>query len=86
MMVDRDWRSMEGRWFSGGYDEVGIDVKLERVGNETRVLGHRSHGALDKGASAQELKIYGPISARRSAVGHRSRSGHHRCPRGQRDA
>jgi hypothetical protein len=32
MMVDRNWRSMEGRWFNGGYDEIGIDVKLERVG------------------------------------------------------
>ena len=30
---------MEGRWFTGGYDEIGIDVKLERVGAETRVLG-----------------------------------------------
>ena len=58
MMVDRDWRTMEGRWFSGGYDELGIDVKLERVGPETRVLG-TDRTALRKGASAQELKIYG---------------------------
>jgi hypothetical protein len=58
MMVDRDWRSMEGRWYTGGYDEVGIDVKLERVGNETRVLG-TDRTALKQGASAQELKIYG---------------------------
>src|SRR5262245_45709183 len=39
MMVDRNWRTMEGRWFSGGYDELGIDVKLERIGAEVRVLG-----------------------------------------------
>ena len=39
MFVDRDWRTIEGRWFTGGYDEIGIDVKLERVGAETRVLG-----------------------------------------------
>jgi quinohemoprotein amine dehydrogenase len=58
MMVDRNWRSIEGRWFAGGYDEVGIDVKLERVGNETRVLG-TDRTALKQGASAQELKIYG---------------------------
>jgi quinohemoprotein amine dehydrogenase len=58
MMVDRNWRSMEGRWFAGGYDEIGIDVKLERVGNETRVLG-TDRTALKQGASAQELKIYG---------------------------
>jgi quinohemoprotein amine dehydrogenase len=58
MMVDRDWRSMEGRWFTGGYDELGIDVKLERVGAETRVLG-TDRTALRVGASGQEVKIYG---------------------------
>jgi quinohemoprotein amine dehydrogenase len=58
MMVDRNWRMMEGRWFAGGYDEIGIDVKLERVGNETRVFG-TDRTALRQGASAQELKIYG---------------------------
>ena len=45
MFVDRDWRTIEGRWFTGGYDEIGIDVKLERVGSETRGARHRSHGA-----------------------------------------
>jgi quinohemoprotein amine dehydrogenase len=58
MMVDRDWRSMEGRWFSGGYDEIGLDVKLERVGAETRVLG-TDRTALRQGASGQEVRIYG---------------------------
>ncbi|MBY0497160.1 MAG: quinohemoprotein amine dehydrogenase subunit alpha [Cyanobacteria bacterium] len=58
MMVDRNWRSMEGRWFNGGYDEIGMDVKLERVGNDTRVLG-TDRTALKQGSTAQELKIYG---------------------------
>lgn len=58
MTVDRNWRTMEGRWFTGGYDELGIDVKLERIGSETRVLG-TDRTALRKGASAQELKVYG---------------------------
>jgi quinohemoprotein amine dehydrogenase len=58
MMVDRNWRTMEGRWFSGGYDEIGIDVKLERAGNDPRVLG-TDRTALRKGATNQELKIYG---------------------------
>ena len=39
MFVDRDWRTIEGRWFTGGYDELGLDVRLERVGGEMRVLG-----------------------------------------------
>jgi quinohemoprotein amine dehydrogenase len=58
MLVDRNWRTMEGRWFTGGYDEIGSDVKLERISNETRVLG-TDRTALKKGSSAQELKIYG---------------------------
>jgi quinohemoprotein amine dehydrogenase len=58
MFVDRDWRSMEGRWFTGGYDEIGLDVRLERVGAETRLLG-TDRTALRTGATNQELKVYG---------------------------
>lgn len=39
MFVERDWRSIEGRWFTGGYDEQGLDVRLERLGRETSLLG-----------------------------------------------
>ena len=31
MFVERDWQTMSGRWFTGAYDEVGLDVALERV-------------------------------------------------------
>jgi quinohemoprotein amine dehydrogenase len=58
MLIDRDWRHMEGRWFTGGYDEIGLDVKLDRIGAETRVLG-TDRTALKKGVAGQELKIYG---------------------------
>ena len=58
MFVDRDWRQMEGRWFMGGYDEVGLDVRLERAGSEPRLLG-TDRTALRAGATGQELKIYG---------------------------
>ena len=58
MLIDRDWRHMEGRWFTGGYDEVGLDIKLDRVAGDTRVLG-TDRTALKQGASGQELKIYG---------------------------
>ncbi len=58
MMIDRDWRHMEGRWFTGGYDELGLDVKLDRVAGEVRVLG-TDRTALRQGAAGQELKIYG---------------------------
>jgi quinohemoprotein amine dehydrogenase len=58
MFVDRDWRTIEGRWFTGGYDEIGMDVRLERVGVETRVAG-TDRNALRAGATGQEIKIYG---------------------------
>jgi quinohemoprotein amine dehydrogenase len=58
LFVDRDWRSIEGRWFTGGYDEVGLDVRLDRIGAETRLLG-TDRTALRTGAVNQELKIYG---------------------------
>lgn len=58
MLIDRDWRHMEGRWFTGGYDELGLDIKLDRIGSETRILG-TDRTALKKGTAAQELKIYG---------------------------
>lgn len=58
MVVDREWRNIEGRWFSGGYDEIGIDVKLERVGSEPRVLG-AERTALRAGTTGQKFKIYG---------------------------
>ena len=28
MMVERDWRSMSGRWFRGDYDEFEVNVTL----------------------------------------------------------
>ena len=58
MFVDRDWRQIEGRWFTGGYDEIGLDVRLDRVNADPRVLG-TDRTALKQGATGQELKIYG---------------------------
>jgi quinohemoprotein amine dehydrogenase len=57
MFVDRDWRGMEGRWFTGGYDEIGMDVQLRRVGNEMTLLGADRSG-LKKGGATQTVKIY----------------------------
>jgi quinohemoprotein amine dehydrogenase len=58
MLIDRDWRHMEGRWFTGGYDELGLDIKLDRVVGDARVLG-TDRTAVRQGATGQELKIYG---------------------------
>lgn len=39
MSVERDGRTLRGRWFGGAYDEKGLDVTLTRVGTEPLVLG-----------------------------------------------
>ncbi|GAB4356293.1 MAG: hypothetical protein OHK0021_00590 [Bryobacter sp.] len=38
MMVSRDQGEMEGRWFWGGYDEFGYDVKLTRAEDRPALL------------------------------------------------
>jgi quinohemoprotein amine dehydrogenase len=58
MSVDRDWRTIEGRWFTGAYDEIGLDVRLDRIGNESRILG-TERLSLRAGAANQSFRIYG---------------------------
>lgn len=57
MFVDRDWRGIDGRWFTGGYDEIGMDVQLRRAGADTTLLGVDRSG-LKKGGAGQTVKIY----------------------------
>lgn len=57
MFVDRDWRGIDGRWFTGGYDEIGMDVQLRRAGADTTLLGVDRSG-LKKGVAGQTVKIY----------------------------
>lgn len=57
MFIDRNWRSIDGRWFTGGYDEEGIDVRLERLGRELHVLG-TDRTALQSGTTAQPLTMF----------------------------
>jgi len=59
MAVDRDWQSMAGRWFTGGYDELGIDVQLKRVSAGSPVILGASRTALRAGGAAQEIKLFG---------------------------
>ena len=39
MFVSRDREEISGRWFTGAYDERGIDVTLRRVGPESMITG-----------------------------------------------
>lgn len=58
MFVDRDWQSVTGRWFTGGYDELGLDVRLARLSSAPTLLG-TSRLALKTGSMGQPLTIYG---------------------------
>jgi quinohemoprotein amine dehydrogenase len=57
MALDRTRRTLTGRWFSGAYDETGIDVTLTRVSSEPIVSG-TDLAALRTGSTAT-LRIYG---------------------------
>jgi quinohemoprotein amine dehydrogenase len=57
IFVARDGASMQGRFFWGGYDEFGIDVKMSRAGAQPKVLGTNRFSI--KTASTGEMKIYG---------------------------
>ena len=58
MFVERDWRGIDGRWFTGGYDELGIDVQLAPRRHETDRARRRSQPACRAGGTGQALKIY----------------------------
>ena len=57
MMMSRDGNTLEGRWFWGAFGELGIDVRLTRLGSEPMVTG-TDVSALQSPSTA-EVKIYG---------------------------
>jgi len=57
LSIDRDWRRATGRWFTGAYDELGVDVRLVRVGADPVVLG-TAEQRIRSGGSA-EVHIFG---------------------------
>lgn len=57
MFVERDGQKISGRWFTGAYDETGLDVTLQRISSEPLVLGVVPQ-ALRAGANAS-VRVYG---------------------------
>ena len=68
MFVDRDWRHASGRWFTGAYDEFGIDVQLQRVGGDP-VLSGVGQTMLRAGGSGQQVSLFGANLPARAAAG-----------------
>ena len=56
MSVSRDQNTITGRWFTGAYDERGLDVTLRRVGSEPFIAGAYPRAVpLDAGEMTLEL-------------------------------
>jgi quinohemoprotein amine dehydrogenase len=58
LLVEPGWQEISGRWFFGGYDELGADVKLKRLTGAPVIAGVLPRG-LRKGASRQDVAIVG---------------------------
>jgi len=58
MFAEPGWEEMSGRWFTGGYEETGMDVSLRKLGAGPVVIG-MSPRALHVGARGQEVTIFG---------------------------
>ena len=58
MIVERDWKEMSGRWFTGAYDEIGIDVTLVRLSSDPMVFGS-DVTALKTASTGRAVKIFG---------------------------
>lgn len=58
MFVEPGWEEMSGRWFTGGYEEIGMDVSLKKVGANPVVTGVAPR-AVHVGTRAQDVTIFG---------------------------
>jgi quinohemoprotein amine dehydrogenase len=58
MFVERTRKEMWGRWFTGSYDETGLDVKLVKVTSDPVVLG-LSTAALKTSSTGLAVTIIG---------------------------
>ena len=56
--IERTGQQITGRWFTGAYDETGIDVTLRRLANDPIVTG-TDVSALKTSTSNQRMRIYG---------------------------
>lgn len=56
--IDRDGNRIEGRWFTGAYDEIGMDVTLTRIGADPVVLG-TSVPSIQRSSTAATIQIFG---------------------------
>lgn len=58
MFVEPGWDEMSGRWFQGGYDELGMDVTARRVTGSPVIAGVAPR-SLHVGTRGQDVTIFG---------------------------
>src|SRR5262249_3258564 len=58
LFVERDWKNMWGRWYTGDYDEIGMDVRLIRLTSDPLVFG-TSVSALKTSSRGQSVRVFG---------------------------
>jgi len=58
MFVEPGWEEMSGRWFTGGYEEIGMDVSLKKV-SANPVLAGVAPQALRVGTRGQTVTVFG---------------------------
>jgi quinohemoprotein amine dehydrogenase len=56
--IERNGQEIHGRWFTGAYDETGIDVTLRRASNDPIVTG-TDVSSLKTSSTGQRVRIYG---------------------------
>lgn len=57
MFVEPGWQFMNGRWFTGAYDELGMDVKLTRVTTNPVISGIAPRALRTRGT--HDVTIFG---------------------------
>src|SRR5262249_51991230 len=58
MFVEPGWEETSGRWFTGGYEEIGMDVSLKKLNTSTVIAGVAPR-ALKTGMKGQDVTIFG---------------------------
>lgn len=58
LLLDDAWQSLRGRLFTGDYDEIGVEVKLQRNVGRPRVLA-LGNAAIEVPKKGHRLDVYG---------------------------
>jgi quinohemoprotein amine dehydrogenase len=65
--IERNGQEIKGRWFTGPYDETGIDVTLRRVASDPVVSG-TDVSSLKTSTTGQRVRIFGANLPARAAA------------------